>query len=124
MDELQLPEHIGTSAGKNFDHGHDAEIWQPDITALETVKEENIVICGKGNGDVVMFPSEDGSELEVLYCSSRTVFVVSVAIGAYNGTVASTDASGRIIVTKVARRRSRWSRAVAQLDIRVAPCTR
>jgi WD40 repeat protein len=76
------------------------------ITDLETVNEEDIIICGKDNGNVVMFSDEDGFELEVLYSHSRTVSAISVTIGAINGTVTSADDSGCIIVWKVAQRRS------------------
>lgn len=38
----------------------------PIITSIESVIGEDIVICGKDNGGVVMFAAEDGSELEVL----------------------------------------------------------
>lgn len=95
------------------------KIGSPTVTALESNSRENIVICGKDNGDVVTISSEDGSELEVLYNHSRTVSVVSIAIDTHGGIVASADDSGRIIVTKVAQKRPRWSRAAAQLDIRV-----
>lgn len=91
----------------------------PVITALECVLEENIVICGKENGDVVMFSAEDGSELEVLYSHSKNISVVSVSAVADNGIVATADDSGRVIVAKVAQRHPRWSQAVAKLDIRV-----
>lgn len=53
----------------------------PIIISIESVLEEDIVICGKDNGDVVMFSAEDGSELEVLYSHSRTISMVSVAMG-------------------------------------------
>ncbi|KAG8162114.1 hypothetical protein KVR01_007879 [Diaporthe batatas] len=91
----------------------------PLVTALESNSEENIIVCGKDNGDVVMISCEDGSELEVLYNHSRTVSVVSIAIDPHSGTVASADDSGRIIVTKVAQKRPRWSRAASHLDIRI-----
>ncbi|KAK0707379.1 hypothetical protein B0H67DRAFT_647567 [Lasiosphaeris hirsuta] len=63
--------------------------------------DRDFIVAGKSNGDVAFFSTVDAQEVGVLYGHGRGSSIVSVALGAPRGFVASADNSGHVLVVHV-----------------------
>lgn len=75
---------------------------QPKISAsLAASKDGRFIVGGNTSGQVILFSTDDGSELGTAYCHARGASITSVVLADSGTLVASTDDSGRIIVAEL-----------------------
>ncbi|KAI0129556.1 hypothetical protein BJ170DRAFT_616746 [Xylariales sp. AK1849] len=90
----------------------------PEITALVCHSSGEHVICGKSSGDIALYSTAEGQEMEVLYGHSRGTSIISVAIAEQSRTLVSADESGRILVARMTELKPYWSKPEIIVDRR------
>ncbi|OTA08160.1 hypothetical protein A9Z42_0091080 [Trichoderma parareesei] len=75
---------------------------EPQITSLLAISENgHHIIAGKQGGDVCLFSTIDGAEVDTLYRHARGVSVVHVAFGEVRNLIISADDSGRVLIGEI-----------------------
>ena len=94
---FQLPVLSSTSTGMT-ETLDEAEITSP----LVPWPNENFILAGKSNGDVVMFSTTDASEISVLYRHARGCAIITLDVNPSLGLIVSADESARVLVMQLA----------------------
>ena len=80
-----------------------------DITAMVCHPDGDVVFCGKQDGSVVAYLTQDGRENCVLYKHATNIAVTSIAWGQRKSILASVDESSRIIIRRIVKVQAGWS---------------
>lgn len=94
------------------------EETRAEITAMVCHPNGEVVFCGKEDGLVIIYLTQDSEEFEVLYKHCADVAITSMAWGQQESTLASVDESSRIVVRKIMKAKSRWSATEILVDKR------
>lgn len=82
-------------------------IGGPEITSpLVSSYDEGVVLAGRSNGEVVLFSIGSAEKIPVLYRYDVGASVISIALDASRGCVASADDAGRVLVVQATGRLS------------------
>ena len=94
------------------------EEMRAEITAMVCHPNGEVVFCGKEDGWVTAYLTQDSKECEALYRHSINVTITSVAWAQQESILASVDESSRIIIRRIMKAQSRWSAAEILVDKR------
>lgn len=94
------------------------EDMRAEITAMVCHPNGEVVFCGKEDGSVAAYLTQDSKECEVLYKHCADVTITSIAWGQQESVLASVDESSRIVIRKVMKSQSGWSAAEILADKR------
>ncbi|MCJ1251592.1 hypothetical protein MMC30_008827 [Trapelia coarctata] len=89
-----------------------------DITAIACHHGGEIVFCGKQDGSVTVFLTEDGLENGLLYKHVSNIAVTSLIWGQEQNILVSADESSRVIVRRIAKTHNGWSASEILADQR------
>lgn len=94
------------------------EEMKAEITAMVCHPDGEVVFCGKEDGSVAAYLTQDSQECEVLYKHCANVTITSVAWGQQESILASVDESSRIIIRKIVKAQPGWSATEILVDQR------
>lgn len=94
------------------------EEMRAEITAMVCHPDGEVVFCGKEDGSVGAYLTQDGQEICVLYKHCANVTITSVAWGQRKGILASVDESSRVIIRGILKAQSGWSATEVLVDKR------
>lgn len=91
-----------------------------EITAMVCPADGDVIFCGKQDGSVAVYLTQDGQESCVLYKHSTNIAITSVAWGKRESILAGADESSRIVVRRIVRAQTGWSAPEVLVDQRCA----
>lgn len=91
-----------------------------EITAMACHSDGEVVFCGKQDGSVVTYLTQDGKEGGVLYKHATNIAVTFIAWGSEQNILVSADESGRFVTRTVRKTQTGWSAPAILADQRVA----
>lgn len=89
------------------------------ITALTYAESDNFAICGKMDGSVCLYDIKSGQQVQVLFCHTLGVSVVSLFYDTQSSVLCSADSSSRTMAHKVVRGQNGWIATTKLLDHRI-----
>lgn len=89
-----------------------------EITAMICHEDGDIVFCGKRDGSVVTYQTQNGSELCILYKHAIDIAITLIAWGEKKGILASADESGRVLIRKIVKNQEAWLASDVLVDHR------
>jgi len=89
------------------------------ITALACYTNDELVFCGKDNGDITLYSTATGMEVQIMYQHAKGIAIKLIEYGTQSNVLASADASSRVMVWKVARTGKAWVAKGPLLDARI-----
>jgi hypothetical protein len=90
-----------------------------EITAIVCHPDGQYIVCGKDDGTVTLYSTQDGTEIRVLYCHAQRIAVNFLVFGTSSNLIASADASSRCMVCRLERSDNAWTAEGPLLDVRV-----
>ena len=89
-----------------------------NITAIACHHHGEIVFCGKQDGSVTVFLSEDGLESNLVYKHASNIAVTVLVWGQEQSILVSADESSRVIICKIIKAQSGWCASDILADAR------
>jgi WD40 repeat protein len=88
------------------------------ITALACAESVDFIICGKIDSSVCLYDARTGQQIQVLFCHTLGVSIVSLFYDAQSSILCSADSSSRTMAHKLIRERTGWIAATKLLGHR------
>ncbi|MCJ1390676.1 hypothetical protein MMC18_003537 [Xylographa bjoerkii] len=89
-----------------------------DITAIACHPDGEVVFCGKQDGSITTFLTEDGQENGILYKHTTNIVITMLAWGSREGVLVSADESSRIVIRKIIQSSTGWFASNVLVDQR------
>jgi WD40 repeat protein len=71
---------------------------RPELTAIASVADEDVVICGRSDGQLIQYSTEDGKEVDAVESHAKGVSIILITISVSGDIVATADSSARVLV--------------------------
>jgi hypothetical protein len=103
------PTVVGTTSPEN----------EVEITAIACHPDGQYIACGKDDGAVTLYSTQDGTEIRVLYNHAQRIAINFLVFSPSSNLIASADASSRCMVYRLVRSDNAWTAEGPLLDARV-----
>lgn len=92
---------------------------EEEITAMTCHVDGDVIFCGKRNGSVAAYQTQNGNEICILYKHAANISITAIAWGGVQGILASADESSRVIIRKIVKHQKDWSASDVLADERL-----